>query len=184
MELNEFEQNFKDYIISKELISLKTFQDEFPNYSQGFHLLVDDKSGIKSWNEHENFLSRLMPFAQANDSGSTYGIWNDGTNKTLSDLPIVVFGDEGGVHIVAENVLALMQMLAYDAEISVDFDQAFFYKDEDDHDESNDSTSYKSWLKETFKLDPAENPNQSIQVAQQKYKLEFDNWFKQYYKYE
>jgi hypothetical protein len=182
MELKEFEQNFKDYKISTELISLKCFEDKFPNYSESFYLLVDDKSGIKTWSENEDFLSRLMPFAQANCTGSTYGIWNDGTDKTLNELPIVVFGDEGGMHIVAENILHLMQILTCDTEISVDFDKAYFYKDEDYYEESEDRNAYKSWLKENFGLDPIENPNQMIQSAQQKYKTEFDNWLGQYYK--
>jgi hypothetical protein len=182
MELTEFEQNFKGYTISTELIFLKYFQDKLPEYSQGFYLLVDDKSGIKTWSENQDFLDRLMPFAQANGSGSTYGIWNDGTDKPLGELPIVVFGDEGGVHIVAENILQLMQMLTYDTEISVDFDGAYFHKDENDYEESEDNASYKNWLKENFKLDPVEDPNKIIEKAQQKYKTTFDSWFQQYYK--
>ncbi len=182
MELEEFEQNFKGYAISKELIFLKYFQDKLPEYSQGFHLLVDDKSGIKTWSEEDSFLDRLMPFAQANYSGSTYVIWDDGTDKPLNELPIVVFGDEGGVHIVAENTLQLMQLLTFDSEIYIDFDQAYFFKDEDDHEESEDNVSYKNWLKEHFKLDPVEAPNAIIEAAQNKYKLAFDSWFGQFYK--
>ncbi len=181
MELTEFEQNFKSYPISRELIFLKNFQDKLPEYSEGFYLLVDDKSGIKTWSENENFLNRLMPFAQANGTGSTYGIWNDGTDKLLNELPIVVFGDEGGVHIVSENILQLMQMLTLDSEISVDFDQAYFYKDEYDYEECEDNASYKNWLKDNFQLEPIEDPNRMIETAQIKYKVAFDNWFKQYY---
>lgn len=182
MELTEFEQNFKNYTIPTELIFLKYFQDRLPEYSEGFYLLVDDKSGIKTWSENQDFLDRLMPFAQANCSGSTYGIWNDGTDKPLNQLPIVVFGDEGGVHIVAENILQLMQILTFDTEISVDFDQAYFYKDEDDYEESEDNSSYKNWLKENFQLDPIADPDKIIEKAQEKYKVAFDNWFGQFYK--
>src|SRR5689334_1536967 len=99
MELKQFDQNFKGYKISSELASLKNFQDNHPDYSQGFYLLADDKSGIKTWSENVDFLNKLMPFAQANGTGSTYAIWNDGSNKALNQLPIVVFGDEGGVHV-------------------------------------------------------------------------------------
>jgi hypothetical protein len=182
MELTAFEQNFKNYTISPELVFLKYFQDQFSDYSQGFYLLIDNKSGIKTWSENVEFLDRLMPFAQANGSGSTYGIWNDGTDKPLNELPIVVFGDEGGVHIVAENILQLMHILTFDTEISVDFDEAYFYKDEDDYEESKDRASYKNWLKKNFKLDPIEDPNEIIETAQQKYKIVFDTWFEQYYK--
>jgi hypothetical protein len=182
MELEEFAQNFRGYNISKELIFLRQFQDKFPDYSQGFYLIVDDKSGIKTCSENEEFLECLMPFAQANGTGSIYAIWNDGSDKLLDELPIIVFGDEGGVHIVAENVLQLMQMLTFDSEIYVDFDQVYFYKEEDDYEESADNDSYKNWLKEHFNVDPVEDPNKIIETAQQKYKASFGNWFRQYNK--
>jgi hypothetical protein len=182
MELTEFEQNFKDFTISKELIFLKSFQDNLQDFSQGFYLSVNDEAGIKTWSENKDFLNRLMTFAQANGSGSIYAIWNDGTDKQLNELPIVVFGDEGGVHIVAENTLQLMQLLTFDTEISVDHAKAYFYKDEDNYVESKDNASYKKWLKENFKIDSVKEPNEIIRIAQQKYKSTFDNWFGQYYK--
>lgn len=182
MELPEFENNFTGYEPPPELTQLKNFQDSYPDYCEGFYLLADDKSGIKTWSDHTHFLNRLIPFAQANGSGSTYAIWIDSTDKTLSELPIVVFGDEGGVHIVAENVLQLMHLLTFDSEIMVDWDQAYFYKGEDNY-ESDDQALYKSWLKKNFKLDPVTDPNKLVKQAQEKYKVEFDTWFAQYYKY-
>jgi hypothetical protein len=181
MELDEFKQNFGDYDLTNELIQLKYFQDSHPDYSQGFYLLFDDKTGIKTWSDNKDFLERLMPFAQANGTGSTCGIWNDGTNRKLDELPVIVFGDEGGVHIVAENILQLMQILTFDVEIMVDFGKAYFYKDEDDYEESEDNSKYKSWLKENFNLEPISKPNEIIENAQGKYKTAFDKWFGQYY---
>ena len=97
-------------------------------------------------------------------------------------MPILVFGDEGGVHIVADNILQLMQLLTYDVEISVDFDDAYFYKDEDDYEESEDHQKYKLWLKNNFQLDPIEDPEIIIKASQDKYKALFDDWFALYYK--
>ena len=182
MELEEFKSNFNSYELASEFIKLKYFQDDYSGYSQGFFLLADDKIGVKTWSENKDFLDRLMPFAQANGTGSTYGIWNDGTNRKLNELPVIVFGDEGGVHIVAENILQLMQLLTFDIEIVVDFDKAFFCKDEDDYEESEDGLVYKNWLKENFNLDPTSEPNEIIANAQRKYKVKFDTWFGQYYK--
>lgn len=181
MHLDEFKENFKKYNLSREFIELNNFQDENPDYAEGFYLLVDDKTGIKTWSNNPHFLDQLMPFAQANGTGSTYVIWNDGTNKPLNESPIIVFGDEGGVHIVAENILQLMQLLTFDAEIMVDFDSAYFYKDETDHEESQYSTKYKTWLKENFHLEAVSEPNEIIENAQSKWKVAFDEWFGQYY---
>jgi hypothetical protein len=182
MELPEFEDNFTGYEPPPELIQLKNFQDNYPDYSEGFFLLANNKSGIKTYSDHKDFLSRFIPFAQANGSGSTYAIWINETDKTLSELPIVVFGDEGGVHVVAENALQLMHLLTYDSEIMVDWHQAYFYKGEDNY-ESDDQALYKSWLKKNFKLDPITDPNKIIKQVQEKYKAGFDEWFGRYYKY-
>jgi hypothetical protein len=180
MELTEFAKNFKGYPISRELLLLNSFEDQYPDYSEGFCLLVDDQSGLKTWSENEEFLNRLMPFAQANRSDSMYALWNDGTNKPLDQLPVVVLGDEGGVHILAENTLQLMQLLTFDAEIAVGFDWVYFYKDEDDYQESPNKATYQRWLKENFSLDPVQDPNAIIEAAQNKHKAAFDHWFGQY----
>ncbi|WP_430401672.1 hypothetical protein [Fluviicola sp.] len=185
MQLKEFKQNLGLTDIPTELEKLIHFQNtvsDFEEYSQGFGVLIDDKSGIKSWSEDEAFLERLFPFAQANGSGSIYAVWNDGSSKAFNELPVVVFGDEGGVHVVAENLLALLQLLTFDSEISVDHEEVYFYKDEEDYEESEGHASYKNWLKEQFGLEPIENPDELIERAQEKYKADFDSWFTTYYK--
>lgn len=185
MELKEFKENLGLTEIPVELEKLIHFQNtvsDFECYSEGFGVLIDDKSGIKSWSSDEAFLERLFPFAQANGTGSIYAIWNDGSSGSLNELPIVVFGDEGGVHVIASDLSSFLQLLTFDSEISVDHDEAYFYKDEEDHEESEDHASYKKWLKEQFDLEPVENPDELIKLAQEKYKLPFENWFGAYYK--
>ena len=74
-----------------------------------------------------------------------------------------------------------MQLLTFDIEISVDHEEVYFYKHEDDYEESENLTIYIRWLKENFNLDPIENTEEIIEKAQQKYKSKFDNWVGQYY---
>lgn len=127
------------------------------------------------------FLEKLFPFAQANGSGSFYCIWNDGTSKAMNKMPIVVFGDEGGVHIVAENILQLLHLLTFDTEITVSDEEIYFYKNKDDYEESEDLNEFLKWLKSDFGLDQIHETSNIINAAQTKYKFEFDKWFKQYY---
>lgn len=184
MDIKEFKENWGLTAIPTELEKLIYFQTNistFENYSQGFGVLIDDKSGLKSWSEDNLFLDQLFPFAQANCSGSFYAIWNDGTNKQINEMPVVVFGDEGGVHIVAENILQLIHLLTFDTEISVDFEEAYFYKDEDDYEESEDLNEFLKWLKEDYGLTQIKEPSDIISSAQEKYKKAFDKWFGQYY---
>ncbi|RZL44386.1 MAG: hypothetical protein EOP00_20055 [Pedobacter sp.] len=177
-----FELIFKGYEMPHELKLLKQFQDDFGHYyADGFMLRAEDKSAVSSWSENPDYLVRLVPFALANGTGSFYAIWNNGTEKKLIEMPVVVFGDEGGVHIVAENTLQLMHLLTYDTEITVDFDKTYFYKTDEFYQESDDHLEYVNWLSTNFKLNIIENPDSIIENAQLKYKEEFDKWFAQYY---
>lgn len=184
MNINEFKENLGLTTIPVELEKLIHFQENisgFENYSEGFGVLIDDKSALKSWGNDNDFLDNVLQFAQANGSGSFYAIWNDGTKKTLNEMPVIVFGDEGGVHVVAKNLLELLQLLSFDSEISVDFDEAYFYKDEEDYEESEDLTAYLKWLKEEFGLDQIKTPDEIVKAAQATYKKDFDNWLAQYH---
>lgn len=185
MKLDDFKKNFNGPI-TNELTLFFEINDKlgFENYSQGFGLNRDNKSGISSWSENQDFLDRLMPFAQANGSGSMYVLWDDGKNKSLSELPVVVFGDEGGYHIVARKITELMQLLTFDSEITVDHEEVYFYKDEDDYEESEGLTEYENWLKENFNLDPVKTEEDTISIieaAQEEYKENFDLWISRYY---
>jgi hypothetical protein len=184
MNIKEFKENWGLTAIPTELEKLIYFQtniSSYENYSDGFGVLIDNKSGLKSWSENDLFLDKLFPFAQANGSGSFYAIWNDGKTKTINEMPIVVFGDEGGVHIVAENILQLLHLLTFDTEITVSHEEIYFYKDEDDYEESEDLNEFLKWLKEDFGLDQIQKTSDIISSAQAKYKHEFDKWFGEYY---
>jgi len=96
-------------------------------------------------------------------------------------MPVLVFGDEGGVHVVAEDFLRFLQLLTYDTEISVDFEEAYFYRDEEDYEESEDQGAFREWLKAGYGLGSLENPDQVIQAAKAQHQENFDRWFAQYY---
>lgn len=184
VDIAEFKQNLGLSEIPVELEKLIYFQNtisSFENYSQGFGILIDNKSGLTSWSDDENFLNSMLPFAQANGSGSFYAIWNIGRDQPLHKMPVVVFGDEGGVHIVTENIVQLLHLLTFDTEISVDFDEAYFYKDEDDYEESEDLNEYLTWMKGDYGLNRIEEPDLLIKNAQAQYKESFDQWFGQYF---
>ncbi len=51
IKLNEF-KNFIGYEVSRELIFWNAFDDAISEYSQGFELVVDNKSGILTWGQY------------------------------------------------------------------------------------------------------------------------------------
>lgn len=186
IDIKEFKNNWGLTAIPEELEKLIYFQSHISSaefYSHGFAVTIDDKSGLKSWSEDSSFLDRLLPFAQANGTGSFYAIWNDGTTKPINEMPVVVFGDEGGTHIVAENILQLLHLITFDTEISVDLKHAYFYKG-GDYEKSRDLNKFLKWMLENYGLNQTLNPSEIITSAQRKHKEEFDKWFSQYYKIE
>jgi hypothetical protein len=151
-------------------------------YSDGFAVQAGSRDGLRyGWCNNEDFLNQFIAFANANGSGSIYAIWINNSETPLNQLPVVVFGDEGGVHIVAENILQLLHLLTFDVEIVVDDDKAYFHKDPYKYKKSENLDKYLEWIKENYDLEPISEPEKIIKTAQEKYKEVFDNWFKQYY---
>jgi hypothetical protein len=179
MNIESFKKNLNLETLPRELEALIRFDTEQAQsgyFSESFELMIDNKSGIATWCNNPEFLNKLYPFAQANGSGSIYAIWDDGAGKALNEMPVVVFGDEGGVHPVAENFTAFLQLLTYDVEISVSHERVYFYKDEESYEESTERPLYLQWLKENFNLDPVTDTKPILETAQLKYKQRFDEW--------
>ncbi len=181
MEATQFKKHLKVAILPKELEMLIEFQNQsgFENYSDGFGIYEDN---LDHWSTEPEFQEKLKVLGQANGSGSQYAFWENVKGKNLNQQPIVVFGDEGGVHIVAENLLQLMHLLTFDCEISVYWDEVYFYKDTDEHDGTDYNEEYCAWLQENFNLETIskEKVDEIIENAQNKYKVEFANWIKQF----
>jgi hypothetical protein len=172
-----------DYSPVPELNLLKAFQDQvgYETYADGFGLdEFGDTSGLEAgWSKDPDFLARLTPFARATGGGSFYALWRVDSRADLATLPVVVFGDEGGQHVVARSLRELFQLVAYDAEISVDWDEAYFYRAEDqEHSESHGE--FVAWLAEHFGLSPASDPDAMIATARSEFGDSFTVWANAY----
>ncbi|WP_436519598.1 hypothetical protein [Actinoplanes sp. HUAS TT8] len=166
-----------------ELNQLKAFQDEvgYEAYADGFGLDdFGDRSGLEAgWSKDPEFLARVTPFARVTGGGSFYALWHVDSRADLATLPVVVFGDEGGQHVVARNLRELFRLLAYDTEITVDWDEAYYYRSEDQgHSDSHDT--FVGWLAERFDLEPVEDPDEVMAVAQAEFGDSFTVWSNAY----
>ena len=177
----EFAQNFRGLAVPVELAKLLTFQYRagFECYCEGFGLTASDQSELDNWSKDDAFRAALMPFAQATGSGSTYALWACDGNQVPSAMPVVVFGDEGGVHVVAEHLRDLLRILTCDVEPMIDFDKISFYKP-DDHESREAADEYAQWLNAQFGLDPVDDPDPLVTAAQEKYQAKLDAWLKDY----
>lgn len=178
--LEDFSVQFGSYSIPEDLLKLYEFEQEFSaeTYSQCFGLTItNEKTGIKTWSEKEEFYNSFIEFAGANGSGSSYAYWV--IDNDLKNCPIVVFGDEGGIHVVAENTCKLIHLLTLDTEISVDFDSAYFFKDEEYYEENENKEEFQQWVKKEFNLDPIETnegTEEIVNEAKAKYKKRLNDF--------
>ncbi|MET8976990.1 hypothetical protein ABZX85_15350 [Streptomyces sp. NPDC004539] len=166
-----------------ELNLLKDFEDEvgYENFADGFGLTeYGDVSGlVAGWSGDPEFLARLIPFAQATGGGSFYALWKIDDRADLATLPVVVFGDEGGQYVVARDLRELLRLLGFDAEISVDWESVYFYRDEDEpHSPSHDT--YAAWLHERFGLSVAQDPDAVLAAAGEELGQRFADWAEPY----
>lgn len=182
LDLNQYTKNFNGLTLPDTLIKLLAFQNKERNYyADGFALIIEDKAMLKTYSEDEKFLSSFVEFAQADGTGSIYSFWLRNNNTDLNKAPIIVFGSEGGYHIVAENLKALMQILTYDAEPMVDWDRAYFYKDEEDYEPTPRHKQYVKWLADNFNISPIQDAGELVGEAQDQYQDELVNFVKTYY---
>jgi hypothetical protein len=106
---------------------------------------LGDVSYVDSWSAEQAFLERVLAFAQANGSGSVYALWRPDDGADLAKAPVMVFGDEGGVRVVMRDIRDLLLLLTLDTEISVDWERADFWREEEEeHSPGHDR--YLAWL--------------------------------------
>jgi hypothetical protein len=144
-----------------ELNLLKEFDDRIGPvfYSDGFELLeYGADAGLHTWSEDPGFLSRLVPFAQANGSGSAYALWrcDDRDETELAAVPVVFVGDEGELYVIARSLMELFRLLALDSEPHSDI--GFFVGDEGVEEHSYAHEEFVAWLDRNFGLAPPEDP--------------------------
>ena len=96
--------------------------------------------------------------------------------QKLEDAPIVVFGSEGGVHIVAEDIRGMLEILATDAEVAVDWDSIYYYADEEDEG-SEYHAEYIQWVKEILGTS-LRHADQVVEAAHKKLQSRLVEWMK------
>ncbi|MEO1654767.1 MAG: hypothetical protein AAFU64_14565, partial [Bacteroidota bacterium] len=140
-----------------------------------------EKSMFKTYSEEEVFLNALIAFAQADGTGSIYAFWLPEDTKDLDQAPIVTFGSEGGFHIIAQNIKALLEMLSLDVEPMIDWEEAYFFKDEGDYEASPYRDQYQAWLRDNYQIAAITDAGPLVEQAQESFQEKFKDWMGQYY---
>ncbi|KAB2345923.1 hypothetical protein [Actinomadura rudentiformis] len=170
----------------RELNLLKELQDRSPGYYSGGFELRDFgyDPGLAEWldlkDPHDlEFLDRLIPFAQASTSGSFFALWKCDDREDLATLPVIRFGDEGDLDVVAQGLRELFELLALDSEsFDLEGPDEGYYDTEDGHTDGH--SAYLEWLEENFGLAPPEDPDSMLDRAEQEYGARFRDWLRQF----
>ncbi len=174
-------------------------------YSDTFCIADNEDDFFKYWlsdcseeqlKEHEQ---NLQIFAMADGSGGRYAFWFTDENKDPNKSPIIYYGSEGEIHLIASDIKDLIQILSFGVEISEDY----FYRscDEEDHEDEEDCFSeyleyhpnfltFRKWMQEKLNIEPVkdwkiEGQNTEVEKltkkASEKHKENFDKWQHQIY---
>jgi hypothetical protein len=183
----KYSKNFGRLGLPDLLKKLVEFQNDvgIEMFAQGFALTLDDKGLLKGFckpdgtrvaskAKQKEFLEALLPIGAANGTGSVYVAWNHNDATKVDDMPIVVFGDEGGFHVVAENLNDLLAIVSADVEPMVHWDKVD-YDNSEDHEPSPAIAAYRTWLKDNG-IQRASKPNSLVRTAQKRYHGAFATW--------
>lgn len=182
MDRTALAKRFPGQALPLELEKLLDFDQRGDGYySDGFELTDLPPDALGSWSDEEEFLEHLVPFAQATGGGSIYALWLARDGMAVSAAPVVVFGDEGGVHVVAEHLRALLHLLGFDAEPMIDWDGVTFYRPAD-QEASPRAGEYAAWLEAELGLASPPDADALVTAAQAAHGAAFDAWVKRFLK--
>ena len=181
----EYFKIFKYHPVPEELQQLWDFENSVAKgqcYAECFELLADEENVLlKTFSSDQVFLDAFICFAEANCMGAFYAFWLKKGFYSLDQTPIVIFGRDGGYHVVSQNIRELLQILTYDVEALVDWDGVEYYKEEEDHQYSPFHKEFKAWLEDNFQLESLNKVEHIVKTAQEKHQEELNSWMSKYY---
>ncbi|WP_326688977.1 MULTISPECIES: hypothetical protein [unclassified Streptomyces] len=134
---------------------------------------LDDFRELSFLRDTPELMRGLTGFAYANHSGSLYALWKRDDRADLAALPVVLLGDEGGLHLVARDLREFFRLLAgLEADLACDWDDVY----ERDEEELPARADYHAWLEENFGLTPPEDAWDIIEAAQEELGKEWAEW--------
>ena len=177
-------------------------------YAQSFWIVNDDDDYFESWlhdtdeEKVKEYAKSMKVFASADGTGARYAFWIKDKNTDYNNAPIICYGSEGDISLVAESIKDLIKMLSFGAE-GMDGRFSHYIDDEDDEDFDfyEDFKEYfpshmvfRSWMKEKLNIEPvnmdkliqddaeeSDEINKLQKKARKKYKKDFDRWQYQFY---
>ena len=160
--------------IRNEYDALKEFNEKYggESYSEGFFLTADEDDFWDSWlgdelpkEKKKDFSKSVKIFAGADGTGGHYAFWFNDKNYDENTAPVVFFGSEGEVNLIASSIRDLIKILSLGVEIS---NGSFSRSCWDEYDDSEEICfdaflerypnflTFRKWMKDTLEIEPVE----------------------------
>jgi len=207
--LENFKKKFSPYELPQTLVELIKFSDKYEEESfvESFYLNDDiEEDFFETWldngetdaEKRKEYAEHMLVFACADGTGGAYAMWIQEGNTDLEEAPIIFYGSEGEIEIVAQNLKELIKILSWGAE-AISF---CHYFDEDDYykeflEYQPNFLAFRKWMQESLNIKPvnideliageeeaSQEVEELVEEGQKKYKKAFDKWQYQFYKSE
>jgi len=207
--LENFKKKFSPYELPQTLVELIKFSDKYEEESfvESFYLNDDiEEDFFETWldngetdaEKRKEYAEHMLVFACADGTGGAYAMWIQEGNTDLEEAPIIFYGSEGEIEIVAQNLKELIKILSWGAE-AISF---CHYFDEDDYykeflEYQPNFLAFRKWMQESLNIKPvnideliageeeaSQKVEELVEEGQKKYKKAFDKWQYQFYKSE
>jgi len=189
---------------------LVKFDEEYgaETYAESFWIVNEEDDFFENWlalddtEKMKEYSQSVKVFASADGTGAHYAFWFTDGNTDKNKAPIICYGSEGEITLVAENIKDLIKMLSYGCEC---MDGVFYHGfDKEDYEGYDNFLEYfinylpnfltfREFMKENLGIEPVSIENlknskegeceeivQLYKKAQKKYKKAFDEWQYQY----
>ncbi len=206
--LNEYSKVFGKYKIPNTLKLLAEFENKHGHetFGESFYLRTEENAFESYFDEDsvdekqmEEYVNHMLPFAVADGTGGIVALWVRDKESDLEKAPIICYGSEGDISVVAQNIKEYVKILSFGAECM----DGSCYHSIDDYDEESDFKDFKSeflhynpnflifrkWMKDTLDVTPVKKwddesssvVDKIIEKAQKKLNKSFDKWQYQFY---
>lgn len=164
--LEKFTKLYKPLIVPDTLKKLIEIEEKLgaDNYVVSFYLdPVSKEEFFYSTFSYEDeklnkeVSSHFLPLAHIDGTGGNAAFWlKDGKNTNLEDTPIVAFGSEGAINIVAKNITDFIYMLSFGVE-GMDGEYSQYVANSEVHYRRESFMEYRKWLKDTMNIEPVKD---------------------------
>jgi len=154
-ELQELLGDYKVPEILKKTLAFNTHLEGklyHPDFQFQIDEVLEDLFEANDLDEEniEYLLKYLIEFASADDTGGIYVFWLKEGIENVEEMPILWFGTEGEIALVASNFKEFLAHLTL----------------ENDYDIITELEKFKKWIKDEFDIDPVSSEAEVEEIAQ------------------